>query len=92
VAGTWLGCVVGLQIPECWLTFALPALFIDLLVRAVRQLRHPNRWIVLMLSLILAVASIPLGSTGLLVSILSIAAIATLGMSEGNQAERRDEA
>jgi 4-azaleucine resistance transporter AzlC len=92
VAGTWLGCVVGLQIPERWLTFALPALFIDLLVRAVRQLRHPNRWIVLMLSLILAVASIPLGSTGLLVSILGIAAIATLGMSEGNQAERRDEA
>lgn len=88
VAGTWLGCVVGLQIPERWLTFALPALFIYLLVNAIRQLRHPNRWIVLALSLILALGSTTLGSTGLLVSILGIAAIATLGMPEGRPGQK----
>lgn len=80
IAGTWLGCVVGLQIPERWLTFALPALFIYLLVNAIRQIRHPALWPVLSASIALALLSTRLGSTGLLVSILGIAAIATAGM------------
>lgn len=78
IGGTVVGALVGLQIPERWLTFALPGLFIYLLVNAMRQVADRKIWIVLAAGIALTQITLTLKATGILLSIAGIAVLATL--------------
>lgn len=77
VGGTWLGGQFGQVVPERWLHFALPALFLCLLVNAVRGIWSRETVLVLGLGVALVLMTQPLGSVGILISILAIALIAS---------------
>jgi 4-azaleucine resistance transporter AzlC len=78
VIGTWLGCQVGLLLPERWFQFALPGLFLYLLVDNVRRRWQREMAIVLAVGVALVLATRSLGSTGMLLAILGVTAIACL--------------
>jgi 4-azaleucine resistance transporter AzlC len=78
VAGTWLGSQVGMQIPEQWLQFALPALFLCLLTASVRQRWGQPMVIVLAVGTALVLATKMWGSTGILLAIIGVAVVASL--------------
>jgi 4-azaleucine resistance transporter AzlC len=77
VLGTWMGCWVGVQVPERWLQFALPALFLYLLCNALRQQWSREILIALGIGIALVLVTQSWGATGILISIIAIAAIAT---------------
>lgn len=74
--GTFLGCQVGLLLPAQWFQFALPGLFLYLLVDNVRRRWQRELAIVLGAGIALTLATRSLGSTGILLSILGVTAIA----------------
>ncbi|MBE9178996.1 AzlC family ABC transporter permease [Oculatella sp. LEGE 06141] len=78
VIGTGLGGWLGVQLPEQWLAFALPALFLCLLCNSLKQ--HWSREIMIALGVGIALVLLtqPWGATGVLLSILAVAAIASL--------------
>ncbi|MDX2215754.1 MAG: AzlC family ABC transporter permease [Oculatellaceae cyanobacterium bins.114] len=78
VLGTWMGAAVGLQIPERWLQFALPAMFLYLLTENVKRLWGREVLIVVSIGIALVLMTQNLGSTGILVAILGVAIAATL--------------
>jgi len=78
VVGTWIGCQVGMQIPERWLQFALPSLFLYLLINAIQTIQGRAIWAVLAAGIALTFATAGLGSTGILLSILGVAVLATV--------------
>lgn len=77
VLGTWVGAQVGMQIPARWLTFALPSLFLYLLIQSIRQFWSRDLWWVLGAGTAIALVLFPLGATGVLLAILAIAALAS---------------
>ncbi|MGB3136534.1 MAG: AzlC family ABC transporter permease [Nodosilinea sp.] len=86
IAGSWLGCQVGMQLPEQWLRFALPGLFLCLLVDNLRSSAGAaprDRWwphigIVLGVGVALVLVTQPFGSLGILLSIVAIAVLSSL--------------
>lgn len=78
VAGTWMGSRLGMQIPERWLQFALPALFLYLLIHSVQRVWSRAIALVLGIGTALVLATLGLGSTGILLSILGVAVVASL--------------
>jgi 4-azaleucine resistance transporter AzlC len=84
--GSWLGVQVGMQLPEQWLQFALPGLFLCLLVSNLRSSATAaprDRWqreigIVLGVGIALVLITQQFGSIGLLMSILAIAILSSL--------------
>jgi 4-azaleucine resistance transporter AzlC len=86
LTGSWLGCQVGMQLPEQWLQFALPGLFLCLLMNNLRSsASHAprDRWqreisIVLGVGIALVLITQQFGSIGLLMSILAIAILSSL--------------
>lgn len=77
VAGTWIGSQVGMQIPERWLQFALPSLFLYLLINAIQAVQGRAIWTVLAAGVALTLATARFGSTGVFVAILGVAVLAT---------------
>jgi len=78
VIGTWLGCQVGLVLPDRWLQFALPGLFLYLLIDILRHYQGHKVWIVVGFGILLVLATESLGSTGILLSIIGVAGTASL--------------
>lgn len=91
VAGSWMGSQVGLLLPELWLRFALPGLFICLLMSSIRRQNsqpltdEPHRrqvrretLILIAFGIALTLMTQTLGSTGLLMAILGVAIAASL--------------
>ncbi|NJN59428.1 MAG: branched-chain amino acid ABC transporter permease [Leptolyngbyaceae cyanobacterium SL_5_9] len=86
LAGSWLGCQVGMQLPEQWLQFALPGLFLCLLVDSLRSSATTapgDRWpreisVVLGVGIALVLITQQFGSVGLLMAILAIAILSSL--------------
>ena len=76
VLGTWLGCQVGMRLPAQWFRFALPGLFLFLLVSNLQQRWQREMSIVLFAGIALTLALQPFGSTGILLAILGVTAIA----------------
>ena len=83
VLGTWLGCQVGLCLPhvglclpEQWFQFALPGLFLFLLVSNLKQRWRNEMSIVLFAGIALTLVLQSFGSTGILLAILGVTAIA----------------
>lgn len=77
VAGTWLGCLIGMQVPDRWLQFALPALFLCLLTDSIRHRWRRELAIVIGAGIAIALVVQPFGSTGMLIAILVVTAIAS---------------
>jgi 4-azaleucine resistance transporter AzlC len=73
VAGTWLGCQFGLLLPERWLAFALPSLFLCLLVNSVKQNWRREVLLVLGIGVALVMLTQRWGSVGILLAIIGIA-------------------
>ncbi|HEY9625557.1 MAG TPA: AzlC family ABC transporter permease, partial [Crinalium sp.] len=78
ITGTWLGSQLGMQIPERWLQFALPGLFLCLLTSSVSQRWGRQVLVVLGIGIALVVATQAWGSTGTLLAIVGVAVAATL--------------
>lgn len=78
IAGTWVGCQFGAWVPDRWLAFALPALFVCLLVNSVRQSWSRAMLYLVAIGTALTVVTHSLGSTGMLISIIGIAIAASL--------------
>jgi 4-azaleucine resistance transporter AzlC len=77
VLGTWLGCQVGFQLPEQWLQFALPGLFLCLLTDSLRRRWRREMTIVLSVGVALALLMRSLESVGMLLAILGVTAVAS---------------
>ncbi|MBD2462930.1 AzlC family ABC transporter permease [Oscillatoria sp. FACHB-1407] len=90
VLGTCLGAVVGLQIPERWLQFALPAMFLYLLTDNVRRLWGREVVVVIGIGVALALVTQSFGSTGILIAILGVAIAATLLLNPPSSASISD--
>ncbi|MUL35943.1 AzlC family ABC transporter permease [Gloeocapsopsis dulcis] len=77
ILGTWIGCQLGQQIPAQWLQFALPSLFICLLIDNIKTW---NQQIILTIltGVVLVLTLQNIGTLGILISILGVAALATL--------------
>ena len=86
VAGTWIGCLVGMQIPDRWLQFALPSLFLYLLINAIQALQGRAIWPVLAAGIALTLATSRSGSMGVLVAILGVAVLATVLLEQPDTA------
>lgn len=78
VAGTWVGCQFGLLLPERWLQFALPALFLYLLVDNIRQRWNHQTAIVLSAGIAIVLATQSFGSTGILIALIGTAMVAAI--------------
>ncbi|WOD40540.1 AzlC family ABC transporter permease [Nodosilinea sp. E11] len=75
VVGTALGCWVGLQLPERWLQFALPALFICLLCSGLQGHWNRDAAVAIAVGIAFTLIAQPLGATGLLLAIVAIALV-----------------
>lgn len=73
VVGTGLGCWVGLQLPEQWLQFALPGLFLCLLCNSLQGYWNRDAGLVIAAGIALTLIAQPLGSTGILLAVVAIA-------------------
>lgn len=76
VIGTWIGAEIGLFLPKQWFQFALPGLFLYLLVSNLRQRWRREMSIILFAGVALTLMLRSLGSTGILLAILGVTAIA----------------
>lgn len=76
VIGTWLGCQLGVQIPEKWLVFALPGLFLCLLTNNIISYQSREILLVLAVGIALVLVTKSLGSFGILLSIITVAVVA----------------
>ncbi|MGG6295907.1 AzlC family ABC transporter permease [Leptolyngbya sp. AN02str] len=77
VGATAIGCQLGLLLPERWLQFALPALFLCLLLANVRR-QGRGIWAVVAIALALVLMLQSFGSTGILLAILGVAIAASV--------------
>jgi predicted branched-subunit amino acid permease len=77
VIGSVLGASFGEVLPENWLKFALPSLFLCLLVDLVRHRWCREMALVLGVGIALILTTQSLGSTGILLSIIAIAIAAS---------------
>jgi len=84
VIGTWLGCQLGSQLPERWLHFALPSLFLCLLSDGMSRRWSRDTLVVLGVGIALVLVTQQLGSVGILLSIIGVSVLASLlpGMNE----------
>lgn len=84
VIGTWLGCQLGSQLPERWLHFALPSLFLCLLSDGMSRRWSRDTLVVLGVGTALVLVTQQLGSVGILLSIIGMSVLASLlpGMNE----------
>lgn len=72
VIGTVIGTQFGLLIPQHWLAFALPSLFLCLLVNGVRDAWTRSTAIATGVGIALVLLTRSLGATGILISILGV--------------------
>lgn len=77
ILGTWVGTQVGQQIPAQWLQFALPSLFICLLVDSIKTWNQQTI-VTILAGIVLVLTLQNIGTLGILLSILGVAAVATL--------------
>jgi 4-azaleucine resistance transporter AzlC len=84
VIGTVIGASFGELLPENWLKFALPGLFLCMLVDIVRQRWCREMAILLGISITLVLATQSLASTGILLSIIVIAIAASQLLPQQN--------
>jgi 4-azaleucine resistance transporter AzlC len=77
VIGTIIGASFGELLPENWLKFALPGLFLCLLVDLVRQRWCREMALLLGIGTLLILTTQSFGSTGILLSIIAIAIAAS---------------
>jgi 4-azaleucine resistance transporter AzlC len=77
ISGTWLGCQIGAKLPVQWLSFALPSLFICLLVDSIGD-RLRREWLVVALGVGLVLVTQDWGTLGFLLSILGVTVVAAL--------------
>ncbi|MES1022001.1 AzlC family ABC transporter permease [Gloeocapsa sp. BRSZ] len=80
ILGTWIGCQLGQQIPAQWLQFALPSLFICLLTDNIKTWNQQTI-LTILTGIVLVIILQNIGTLGILVSILTVAAVATLQKS-----------
>lgn len=78
VAGTIIGAQFGLLIPPHWLAFALPSLFLCLLVNGLRGNWHRGVSIAIGVGIALVLLTRSLGATGILISIIGVALTVSL--------------
>lgn len=83
--GTLLGSQFGQILPERWLQFALPGLFLCLLMESLRGQWQREIWIVLGVGVALTLVTQPLGSTGILLAIVAIALMTTFLKQRNNK-------
>ncbi len=86
LVGTALGCQLGMLLPERWLTFALPALFLCLCMEPARLQRGRDMAMIVAIALTLVVLLLPLGSTGILMAIIGVAIAATVWLPTKSRA------
>jgi 4-azaleucine resistance transporter AzlC len=77
VIGTWLGCKLGSLLPERWLQFALPSLFLYLLSDGMSRYWSRDVLVLLGVGIALVLATQQLGAFGVLMSIIGVAALAS---------------
>lgn len=75
ISGTWIGCQLGAKLPVQWLSFALPSLFICLLVDSIGD-RPSREWLVVAIGVALVLVTQSWGTLGFLLSILGVAGVA----------------
>lgn len=76
ILGTWLGCQLGQQIPPQWLQFALPSLFICLLIDSIRSWNQ-QLILILLAGVVLVLSLQYIGTLGILLAILGVSFIAS---------------
>ncbi|OWY67584.1 AzlC family protein [cyanobacterium TDX16] len=77
ISGTWLGCQIGAKLPVQWLSFALPSLFICLLVESIGD-RLSREWLVVAIGVGLVLVTQDWGTWGFLLSILGVTCVAVV--------------
>lgn len=87
VIGTWLGCQVGSQLPQRWLHFALPSLFLCLLSDGISRRWSREVLIVLGVGIAFVLATQQLKAFGILVSIIGVSVVASFlpGLDESKR-------
>lgn len=76
IFGTWVGTHVGQQIPAQWLQFALPSLFLCLLIDSIKTWNQQTI-ITILTGIVLVLTLQNVGTLGILLSILGVATVAT---------------
>jgi 4-azaleucine resistance transporter AzlC len=77
ICGTWLGCQFGTLLPERWLQFALPSLFLYLLMTALKSRWSRKTVGVIAIGIAIVLLTQSLGATGLLLSMVVVAIAAS---------------